>query len=102
MSNWTDDLTKTGEYAYSSQRTRNGVKALATVRQSVMRRGAYQMSVSAYAVSLRPLGSRQQATADDLKLEAKGELTRALYAAGWHSEQVPSGGSTIVLWWPAK
>lgn len=64
-----------------------------------LRKGVYAMVVTAHHTRIGSrLGSRQQAQAIGLKLEAKGALTAELYAAGWHTEQTPQG----VAWYPPR
>lgn len=94
------DMTIPNEFAYTCQMTKGNVKAIAQVRQTVIRRGAYEMQAGVFNTTRAKLGSKQKVVADDLSLEAKGNLTRALYAAGWRSEQMKYGGKDIILWWP--
>jgi hypothetical protein len=44
------------------------------------------------------MGHKQRQLANDLALEAKGNLARALYTAGWSSEQRAYAGRTYILW----
>lgn len=80
--------------------THGNVKAVALVKSTPIRRGAYQMETYAVNTKRAALGAKQQQIASDLKLEAKGNLTRQLYAAGWHTEQLSWGGKNVILWWP--
>lgn len=84
------------------QLQRGNIKAYAVIRETVAKPGAYIMTTMAYNHTGAKLGSRQQRIADDLKLEAKGQLTQALYAAGWHSEQVTDRIGIQILWWPPR
>lgn len=97
-----EDATSPNQAAYLCHMQRGGVKAIAGARQSVIRKGAYEMSVNASNGQGRPLGSKQQQVAADLTLEAKGNLTRALYSAGWSSEKITWGGNEVILWWPKR
>jgi hypothetical protein len=83
-----------------AQVKRGNVKAVASVRGTVIRRGAFQLCVSAYNVTGAALGQRQQRTAADLKLEVTGQITSTLYADGWHTEQIVWAGQPVILWWP--
>lgn len=94
------DLSIPDQYAYGCQMQRGNVKARAEVRETVIKRGAYTMNGSAYGIKRTRLGSKQEIIGRELLLEAKGNLTRALHAAGWHSERIMWGGAEVVLWWP--
>ncbi len=62
-----EDVTSPNKYAYLCHMQRGGVKAIASARQSMTRKGAYEMSTSAFnATCNRPLGSKQQQVAADL------------------------------------
>lgn len=95
-----DDMSKPGAYTYQCVIRRDGLEGRALVRQQMLApfKGAYEMD--AYGAKQRGgrMGTQQQQRADDLALEAKGNLTRALYAAGWSSEQRAYAGRTCILW----
>lgn len=78
------------------------IRTHAWVRETVIRRGAYEMWVSASPIKGTHLGRKQKLQAIDLKLEVKGALAADLYAAGWHTERIEWGGSQQVLWWPPR
>lgn len=57
-----------------------------------------QMQIIAYNTTQRPLGTKQQALADDMKLQVCGMLTAELYAQGWHTERRLILGRTPAFW----
>jgi hypothetical protein len=100
MSNYVSDCTLMGDVSYRCQRQDGVIKAVASVRETVARRGAYLPSITAFTTSGRPLGSKQQMVAAVLKREAQRDLTAALIAAGWRTEMIQDCGREQLIWWP--
>lgn len=92
------DVTKLGEYAYNCQITDGNVKAIATVRETSIRRGAYEMSTRVYNTTGAALGARQRGLAECLRSKAIEELVIELQNAGWTSEWVSWRGMNVTLW----
>ena len=95
-----DNLTIPGQAAYNQQIRSGNIRAIATVRRSVIRQGAYELTVGAFNATQRPLGSKQQIVAATLKREAQRDLVGGLLKAGWRTEEIKWGGRAMLLWWP--
>ena len=102
MEPFISDLTKPGEYTYCCVVRRNGLEGRATIRQDALRGNAYVLSAYGHKQKGGRMGHKQQAAADDLALEAKGNLGRALYAARWTSETRRYLGRDEIVWLPPQ
>jgi hypothetical protein len=94
------DLTVPGQVAYRCQIQVGNVKAVAAVRDTTIRRGAYQLSTYAVNATGAALGKRQGQAAQAMRDEARAVLAQALAAAGWREERIDWGGREVALWWP--